>query len=101
MYEEVLQSVNKENGLGRIYFLDAPGGMGKTFLINFLLSKVRGQQSVAVAAASSGIAATLLPNGQTADASFNLVWDLAKTDQASCTISHASNKEKVLERPNS
>ena len=61
VFEDVLWSVNNEEG--RIYFLDAPGGTGKTFLINLLLSKVIGQQSVAIAAASSGIVATLLPNG--------------------------------------
>ena len=91
-----MRNVNSEEG--RIYFVDDPGGTGKTFLINLLLSKVRGQQSVAIAAASSGIAAMLLPNGRTAHALFNLPLDLAKTDQASCTISHASSKAKVLEK---
>ena len=78
--------------------LDAPGGTGKTFLINLLLSKVRGQQSVAIVAASSGIAVTLLRNGRTAHVSFNLPMDLAQTNQASCTISRARDKAKVLEK---
>ena len=96
MYEDFLQSVNNEEG--RTYFPDAPGGTGKTFLINLLLSKVRGQQSVAIAATSSGITATLLPNGRTAHALFNLPLDLAKTDEASCTISRASSKANVLKK---
>jgi len=96
VYEEVLRSANNEEG--KIYFLHVPGGTGKTFLINLLLSKVRGQQSVAIVEASSGIAATLLPNGQTARASFSLSLDLAKTDEASCTISRVSSKAEMLEQ---
>ena len=96
MFEEVVRSVNNEEG--RIFFLNAPGGTGKTFLINLLLSKVRGQQSVAIDAASKGIAATVLPNGRTAHTSFNLPLNFAKIDQASCTISCASNKAQVLEK---
>jgi hypothetical protein len=39
-----------------IVFLDAPGGTGKTFLLNLILAKIRSQQKVAIATASSGIA---------------------------------------------
>ena len=50
VYEEVLRSVNNEED--KICFLDVLGGTKKSFLINLLLSKVGGQQSVAIAAAS-------------------------------------------------
>jgi hypothetical protein len=43
-----------------LFFLDAPGGTGKTFVLNTLLAKWRSQQKVCVAVASSGIAAILL-----------------------------------------
>jgi len=45
-----------------------------------MLSKVRGQQSEAIAAASLEIAVSLLADGRTAHASFNVPVDLAKTD---------------------
>ena len=35
VYEEIFQRFNSEEG--RVHFLDAPGGTGKTFLINLLL----------------------------------------------------------------
>ena len=44
---------------GGILFLDAPGGTGKTFLINLILAKLRSEGKIALATASSGIAATL------------------------------------------
>jgi ABC-type ATPase involved in cell division len=56
-----MSSVN--NNEGKILFLDAPGGTGKTFLINLLLAKVRYGGKIALAVASSGIAATLLVGG--------------------------------------
>ncbi|CAF2129886.1 unnamed protein product [Rotaria magnacalcarata] len=42
------------------------GGTGKTFVINLLLAKIRHQSKIAIAVASSGIAATLLNGGRTA-----------------------------------
>ena len=45
-------------------FVDAPGGMGKTFCFNLLLAAVRAQGQIALAVASSGIAATVLTGGR-------------------------------------
>ena len=50
VYENVISSVlNPENS--RIFFLDAPGGTGKTFLINLILAKVRSESKIALAVA--------------------------------------------------
>lgn len=45
---------------GEIFFLDAPGGTGKTFVLNTFLAKQRSLNRIVVAVASSGIAAILL-----------------------------------------
>jgi len=60
------------NNTGEIYFLDAPGGTGKTFLLNCLLANVRQRNNVGLAVASSLIAATLLKLGRTAHSRFKL-----------------------------
>ena len=61
--KEVMSSVNE--GKGSFYFLDSPGGTGKTtFLLKLILAKVRANQDVAIAVASSRITSTLLPNGR-------------------------------------
>lgn len=49
------------NHQGRVFFLDVPGGTGKTFLINLLLAQIRSSGKVA----SSGITVTL-SGGRTA-----------------------------------
>ncbi|XP_029645709.1 uncharacterized protein LOC115219672 [Octopus sinensis] len=74
-----------------IFFLDTPGGTGKTFVIQLLLAK-----DVAVAVASSGIAATLLFSGTTAQSTFKLPFDLVRSAVPSCNITKTSEKGLLL-----
>lgn len=46
-----------------IFFVDGPGGTGKTYLQKVLLNTIRSHGAIAFAVASSGMAATLLPGG--------------------------------------
>ncbi|GFT40170.1 ATP-dependent DNA helicase PIF1 [Trichonephila clavipes] len=84
------------NERGGMVFLDAPGGTGKTFLLNLLLAFVRKEKDMAVAVASSGIAATLLAGGRTAHSAFKLPLDLARSDSATCNISKGTGQGHVL-----
>lgn len=96
VYDTLLSSItNKE---GKVFFLDAPGGTGKTFLINLLLSKVRSSGSIALAVASSGIAATLLEGGRTAHATFKLPLNVRDNSTNVCHISKQSNTSKLLQK---
>lgn len=70
VYETIMQAV--QNNDGGLYFLDAPGGTGKTFVISLILAAIRSQQRIALALASSGIAATLLDGGRTAHSALKL-----------------------------
>ncbi len=49
-----------------IFFIDGPGGTGKTFFYDTLMTKVRSKGDIALAVASSGVSAVLLKNGRTA-----------------------------------
>lgn len=62
-YDTIMQAVNNETG--GMYFLDAPGGTGKTFLLQLILASIRKDNKIVLALASSGIAATLLDGGRT------------------------------------
>ena len=46
---------------GVLYFSDAPGGCGKTFLIQTILATMRSQSRIITTTASSGLAATPIP----------------------------------------
>ncbi|KAF1894098.1 hypothetical protein Lal_00004017 [Lupinus albus] len=52
--------------------VDGPGGTGKTFLYRALISKLRSIGQIVLATTTSGIAATLLPGGQTAHSRFKI-----------------------------
>eukprot|EP00959_Pyramimonas_sp_CCMP1952_P242192 5062562-Pyramimonas_sp.AAC.1 len=65
-----------ENGNGAFFFLDAVGGCGKTFMLNLLLRAVRAHDGIAIATASSGLAALLLDGGSTAHSRFKIPLDL-------------------------
>lgn len=82
---------------GSTFFIDAPGGTGKTFLLNLLLTKVRLTNNIALAVASSGIAATLLDGGRTAHSMFSLPLDLTRQEKPLCNIKKDSAKAKLLQ----
>lgn len=96
VYDSLLQAVN--NRIGGIHFLDAPGGTGKTFLISLLLASIRSENGVALALASSGIAATLLEGGRTAHSALKLPLNMQITDTPTCNISKNSAMAKVLQK---
>nr|GMC92135.1 ATP-dependent DNA helicase pif1-like [Ipomoea batatas] len=58
-----------------VYFIDGLGGTGKTFLYKCLLATVRSRKWIALATASSGIAASILPGGRTAHSTFKIPID--------------------------
>ena len=82
---------------GGMLFLDAPGGTGKTFLINLLLAKLRSEGKIALATASSGIAATLLTGGRTLHSTFKIPLDLYAMDIPICSIKKGTALCKVIQ----
>jgi hypothetical protein len=90
VYKSVLRTIDNRNG--GLIFLDAPGGTGKTFLINLLLAKVRQTGMVALAVAASGIATTLLTGGRTAHSALELPVNLAHCETPTCNIKKAQMK---------
>ncbi len=96
VYDEVLDSVSSESG--KMFFLYASGGTGKTFLLNTILTNLRSRSAVALAVASSGIAATLLPGGRTAHSMFKLPLDVVAGQRATCNIKRGTALATVIER---
>nr|XP_053602892.1 uncharacterized protein LOC128670900 [Plodia interpunctella] len=96
VFNSVVQKI--ENGVGGLFFLDAPGGTGKTFLLNLLLAQIRKDKGVAIAVASSGIAATLLSGGRTAHSVLKLPLNLAHEEMPVCNISKNSERGRMLQQ---
>lgn len=96
VYEQIVRSANASEG--QIFFLDAPGGTGKTYLLNLILGKIRVTRDIALAVASSGIAATLLQGGRTAHSALKLPLNLTNVDTPLCNISKQSKFAEVLRK---
>nr|XP_016491629.1 PREDICTED: uncharacterized protein LOC107811256 [Nicotiana tabacum] len=60
----------------RAFFIDGPGGTGKTFLYLALLATVRSKGFIVLATTSSGVAASILPEGRTAHSRFKIPIDI-------------------------
>ncbi|KAH0715764.1 hypothetical protein KY284_008669 [Solanum tuberosum] len=84
-FNTILQRVNSETE--GLFFVDGPGGTGKTFLYRALLANMRSKGTIALACATSGVAAALLPGGRTAHSSFGIPLQANET-----TMTHMSKQ---------
>jgi hypothetical protein len=82
-------------GEGAVFFLDGPGGSGKTFVYKRLLALVRQNGHVAIGVASSGIVALLLGGGRTAHSVFKIPIALGRDSM--CSIPMQSDFAKLLQ----
>ncbi|XP_061394301.1 uncharacterized protein LOC133329850 [Musca vetustissima] len=95
VYDYVMDAII--NQTGGLHFIDAPVGTGKTFLISLILASVRSQGNIALAIASSGIAATLLDGGRTAHSALKLPLTWQFSEDCTCNITKNSSMGKVLQ----
>ncbi|XP_044735689.1 uncharacterized protein LOC123297922 [Chrysoperla carnea] len=96
VYDVIMSRIN--NNIGGIIYLDAPGGTGKTFLINLILAEIRAKKLIALALASSGIAATLMEGGRTAHSALQLPLNIAEQQFPVCKISGQSGRGQILKQ---
>lgn len=81
-------------GKSMAFFIDGPGGTGKTFLYRAILATVRSKKKIALATASSGVAASILPNGRTAHSRFKI--PIGGDEKITCNVGKQSGLAKLL-----
>jgi hypothetical protein len=94
IFEEVIAAVEKRSNQ-ILFYIDGPGGSGKTYLNNTLLTYARSQGHKSLAVASTGIASTLLLGGNTAHSQFEIPIDLS--EYSTCNITKQSKLGKLLQ----
>ena len=67
------------------FYLQGPGGTGKTFLYKTLCHYYRSQGKTVLCVASTGIAALLLPNGRTSHSQFKIPLELNESSVSTIT----------------
>uniref|UniRef100_I1NQ41 ATP-dependent DNA helicase n=1 Tax=Oryza glaberrima TaxID=4538 RepID=I1NQ41_ORYGL len=73
----------------------AQEGTGKTFLYRVLLATVRGNGDIAVATATSGVAASIMPGGRTAHSRFKIPLNIEEGSY--CSFTKQSGTAKLLQ----
>jgi ATP-dependent DNA helicase PIF1 len=84
------------NRKGRVFFVDGPRNTSKTFLCRCLIVIVRSEGLIAVATATSGITASIMPGGRTAHSLFNI--PIKISDGSICKFSKQSDMTDLLRR---
>jgi hypothetical protein len=93
-FDEILDHVLHNKG--KVFFIDGPGGTGKTYLYKALLAKVRSLGLIAIATATSGIAASIMPGGRTAHSRFKI--PVSIQEDTMCNFSKQSGTAELLRR---
>ncbi|XP_074298384.1 uncharacterized protein LOC141629254 [Silene latifolia] len=76
-YKTIMYHV--KNSIPGAFFIDGPGGTGKTFLYGALYAKVRAMGKICLPTATSGIAVSNLSTGRTTHSRFKLPLDTDKS----------------------
>ncbi|XP_016498555.1 ATP-dependent DNA helicase PIF1-like [Nicotiana tabacum] len=93
-FKTILQRV--DSGIVGLFFVDGPGGTGKTFLYRALLVNVRSRSMIALATTTSGVAVAILPGGRTAHSKFDI--PLQTTDTTITNMSKQSGSAKLIRK---
>ncbi|KAE9387674.1 hypothetical protein BT96DRAFT_777813, partial [Gymnopus androsaceus JB14] len=96
-FDAIMGCVLDENANlnNRVFFLDGPGGTGKTFVYNTLCHAVRGYGWIVICVASTGIAALILPGGRTGHSMFKIPVE-GLTAQSTCAIPKGSDRANLI-----
>jgi hypothetical protein len=93
-FTEIIDHVINRNR--RVFLVDGPGGTSKTFLYKFLIVTIHAEGLIAVATATSGIAASIMPGGRTAHSIFKILIKI--NDGSICKFSKQSDMADLLDR---
>ncbi|XP_065315372.1 uncharacterized protein LOC135924248 [Gordionus sp. m RMFG-2023] len=70
-FDLIIQAIELENIPGRYFFVDGPGGLGKTYLYNTLMCCIRAKNQIVLPFATTGISSILLKGEEPSIADLN------------------------------
>ena len=93
-FTKIMQTINA--GTTAIFFVDGPGGTGKTYLYRALLANVRSRGIIGLATATSRVAASILPGGRTTHSRFEI--SLQTSESTMTNMSKQSGVAKLIRK---
>lgn len=96
IFDEILGSIENPSDATRhrLFFVDGPGGTGKTFMFSTLICVLRSKGVEVLPIAWTGIAASLLNGGRTAHSTFKCPFEM--TGPVACHLSTISEEAEKL-----
>ncbi|KAF9552570.1 hypothetical protein CPC08DRAFT_646734, partial [Agrocybe pediades] len=92
-YTRITQAI--EDQQPKVFFLNGPGGAGKTYVYNTVCARVRSQGNVVLCVSSSGISALLIRGGRTAHSMFKIPVDTL-SETSVCNIPKNSLRADLM-----
>ncbi|ONM52829.1 hypothetical protein ZEAMMB73_Zm00001d019382 [Zea mays] len=93
-YDKIMSAIDTDQG--GLFFVDGPSGTGKTYLYRVLLATLCNQGKIAVAIATSGVVASIMPGGRTAHSRFKI--PLTINDGAICSFTKQSGTAELQQK---
>ncbi|XP_049342915.1 uncharacterized protein LOC125807239 [Solanum verrucosum] len=93
-FTKIMQIIDA--GITGIFFVDGPGGTGKTYLYRALLANVRQRGMIGLATTTSGVAASILPGGRTTHSRFEI--PLQTNESTMTNMSKQSGAAKLIRK---
>nr|XP_027196773.1 uncharacterized protein LOC113791226 [Dermatophagoides pteronyssinus] len=94
-FDAIMKAVNDNSISEKCFFLDGPGGTGKTYLYNTLMHVIRGNGGVVLPVATTGVAANLLIGGKTMHSQYGLPIELNESSVSRITAKSDAGKEII------
>lgn len=88
--KNIIESVEDNTQKNKAFFIDGPGGTGKTFVYNTITHLMKGKNKKVISVAWTGIASILLIDGRTVHNAFQIPLELNEDSRSSMTLQ--SNK---------
>ena len=92
-FDQIMDAVTSQSG--QCFFLNGPGGTGKTYVYNTLCHALRARGLIVICVASSGIAALLLQGGRTSHSRFKI--PLQIHESSTCAIRRNSPEAELFQ----
>ncbi|KAG2868807.1 hypothetical protein PC113_g683 [Phytophthora cactorum] len=96
VYSAIINAVDNPTPGNTLFFIDGPGGTGKSTLLKHILAKLRLSGKIALAVALSGIASLLFMGGRTAHSTFKI--SLKLNDTSTCSIYKQSHLKGLIQK---
>nr|KAJ0222670.1 hypothetical protein LSAT_V11C200082770 [Lactuca sativa] len=91
-YDEIMRHVDEN--ISGVFFIDGPGGTGKTFLYKVLLANIHASGLIALTTATSSVVANNMSRGTTTHSRFGIPLNL--DNNSMCKITKQSGKAQLL-----